>query len=66
MIVLAAMICIMSSPICQTVEFRDIFEDFDSCSAFADDATARQAEIPADTLQLLRFKALSCRDERDS
>ncbi len=66
MIVLVATLCIMTSPVCQDVEFKDVFESMDDCSAFADDATTHESAIPPETLQLLRFRALSCRDEQDS
>jgi hypothetical protein len=66
MIVLAVTLCIMASPVCRDVEYRDLFGSLDDCSAFADDATTRQSAIPPETLQLLRVKAVSCRDEQDS
>jgi len=66
MIILVATLCIMTSPVCSDVEFKDVFQNLDDCSEFADDATTHEAQIPPETLQLLRFRSLSCRDEQDS
>jgi len=66
MIILVATLCIMNSSVCGDVEFKDVFQSFDDCSAFADDATKLESAIPPDTLQLLRFRSVGCRDEQDS
>ena len=65
MIILALTVCILAGP-CSDVEFKGVFSDLDACGVFADDATASQAVIPRETRQLVRVKAVSCRDEQES
>lgn len=65
MIVMFATLCLLSGPACQAVEFKDNFEDMETCDEFAARATASLASIPREPRQYLTIREIGCREEKD-